>query len=252
MKALSLLVFLMGAAPDASAQPFVCNPVRPGDTAARLAMRLTNNPANRHASWFQILDPATSRFVSKAAYDVILPGWRVCIAREVMSSRSRIQNNIVPTRVRLTTLPPLDRLAVMLTSWWVWAVGVMALLPALPATKRYLAERRALRNTMTRFAAIFVREFERPLPRRHAADRPITARLRCAPYRARLDILLAPNRGHTYPNVFDHRKNLDYDIQRVLRIVPHQPFVRGEPYARGEWVVIPFQVKDRVSKEGAR
>src|SRR6266542_121293 len=234
MKVWPLVLFFMAAPPDASGQTFVCNTVRRGDTAARLAERLTNNPANRHAPWCQILDPATSRFVSKAAYDVILPGWRVCIAREVITSPSRYQNKVAPTRERLATPPLLGGFAVMLLYWWVWAVGLVALLPALPATKRYLDEQRAMRNTMTRFAAIFVREFERPLPRRHPADRPITARLRCAPYRARLDILLAPNRGHTYPNLFDHKKNLDYDIQRVLQIVPHQPFVRGEPYARGK------------------
>jgi hypothetical protein len=251
MKVLPLVLFFMAAPPYASAQHFVCNTVRPGDTAARLAVRLTKNPASRHALWFQIVDPATSRVVPKAAYDVILPGWRVCIDREVISP-TRYQNNVAPTRVRLTTPLLPDRLAMLLTYWWVWAVGVVALLPALPATKRYLEEQRAMRNTMTRFAALFVREFERPLPRRYPADRPITARLRCAPYRARIDILFAPNRGHTYPNVFDHKKNLDYDIQRVLRIVPHQSFVPGEPYARGEWVVIPFQVKDCVSKEGAR
>ena len=251
MKALPLVLFFMAAPPDASAQSFVCHTVRRGDTAARLAVRLTNNPANRYEPWFQILDPATSRFVSKAAYDVILPGWRVCIAQELISAPSRPQNNVAPARVRLTAPSLLDRLAVTLTYWWMWAVAIVALVAAL-AVKRYLDEQRAMRNTMTRFAASFVREFERPLPRRHPADRPVAARLRCAPHRARLDILLAPTRGHTYPNVFDHKSNLDYDIQRVLRIVPHQPFVHGEPYARGEWVVIPFQVKDRVSKEGAR
>jgi hypothetical protein len=67
--------------------------------------------------------------------------------------------------------------------------------------------------------------------------------LRCAPYRGRVDILLAPNRGHTYPNVVDHRKNLDYDIDRVLRIVRHRSFVAGEPYASSNWVVIPFRVE---------
>ena len=252
MKALPIVLCFMAAPPCASAQSFVCHTVRRGDTAARLAVRLTNNPANRHEPWFQILDPATSRFVAKAAYDVIHPGWRVCIAQETIGSPSRSQNNVAPARASLTTPSLLDQLAVTLPYWWVWAAAIVALFPALPATKRYLDEQRAMRNTMTRFAVSFVREFDRPLPRRHPADRPIAARLRCAPYRARLDILLAPARGHTYPNVFDHKINLDYDIQRVLRIVPHEPFVPGEPYARGEWVVIPFQAKDRVSKEGAR
>jgi hypothetical protein len=250
VKLLPLLLFLTAAPPYASAQSFVCDTVRRGDTAARLAVRLTNDSANRHQPWFQILDPATSRFVSKAAYDVILPGWRVCIAQEMISGPSRPQNNVAP--IRVTTPSLLDRAAAMLTYWWVWAIGVAALVPALSVTRRYLDEQRAMRNSMTRFAASFVREFERPLPRRHSADRPIAARLRCAPYRARLDIQLAPNRGHTYPNLRDHKNNLDYDIRRVLQLLSQQPFVLGEPYARGEWVVIPFQVMDRGAKEGVR
>ena len=125
MKALPFVLFFMAAPPCASAQPFVCEPVRRGDTAARLAVRLTNSAENRHAPWFQILDPATSRFVSKAAYDVIQPGWRVCIARAV---------------IRTPAAPALpDRRAVVPVSWWLWAVGFVALLPAVPATKKYSA-----------------------------------------------------------------------------------------------------------------
>ena len=242
MKAVPLVLFFVAAAPHVSAQPFVCNPIRRGDTAARLAVRLTNDAENRHARWFQILDPASGRFVSKADYDVILPGWRVCLAREVIG-RPSSPNDVTPTRARLPAAPPSNRLVVFRTYWWLLAVGVVAVLPALSATRKYVLAQRARRNEMMRFAAIFVREFARPLPRRHAADRPVSARLRCAPYRGRVDILLAPNRGHTYPNVVDHRKNLDYDIDRVLRIVPHRPFVAGQPYASGNWVVIPFRVE---------
>lgn len=107
-------------------------------------------------------------------------------------------------------------------------------------------------DSMSRFAAVFVREFAQPLPRQHAADQPIKARLQCAPYRARLEILLAPNQGHSYPNLSDHKKNLEYDIERVLRLVPDQPFIRGEAYSRGDWVVIPFQVPAGVTQEGAK
>ena len=132
------------------------------------------------------------------------------------------------------------------------AVAILTPLLASPVAKKYLDRRRAMLDRMSGFAAAFVREFGRPLPRQHAADQPIKARLRCAPYRARLDILLAPNKGHSYPNLSDHKKNLDYDIERVLRLVPHEPFIRGEPYSRGDWVVIPFQVQAGVTQEGAR
>ena len=69
---------------------------------------------------------------------------------------------------------------------------------------------------MWSFAIAFVREFARPLPRRHPSDRPIAVTVRCAPRRGRLEILLAPTQGHCYPNLSDHRKNLLYDIERVF------------------------------------
>ena len=130
-------------------------------------------------------------------------------------------------------------------------VAILASLAALPAAKKHFDARCAMLEKMSGFAADFVREFARPLPRRRGADQPIKARLKCAPYRARLDILLAPNAGHSYPNLSDHKKNLEYDIERVLRLVPHQPFVRGEPYALGNWVVIPFRFPAGVTQEGA-
>jgi hypothetical protein len=50
----------------------------------------------------------------------------------------------------------------------------------------------------------------------------------------------------------DHRKNLLYDIERVLRVVPTQSFVCREPYQQGKWVVIPFQKNPVVPpQEGA-
>ena len=84
MRVLPLVLLFIAASRDASAQQFVCSSVRQGDTAARLALRLTNSAENRHAPWFQILDPTTSRFVPKAAYDAIRPGWKVCIARDAV------------------------------------------------------------------------------------------------------------------------------------------------------------------------
>ena len=244
MRALPLVLLFVAASGDAAAQQFVCNTIRQGDTAAHLALRLTNSAHNMHQPWFQILDPTISRFVPKDAYDAIRPGWKVCIARDTATSRPTQQKAVPSDRARPATIPLFDRLAAMdLTYAWMMAVAILTPLLASVVATKYLDRRRAMLDSMVGFAIAFVREFGRPLPRRHAADQPIKARMRCAPYRARLDILLAPNNGHSYPNVSDHRKNLEYDIERVLRLMPHEPFICGEPYKRGDWVVIPFQVK---------
>ena len=239
---LPLVLLFIAASRDVSAQQFACSSVRQGDTAARLALRLTNSADNRHAPWFQIVDPATSRFVPKAAYHVILPGWKVCIARGAVINRSGRQMTVPWVRARPGPAPLFDRpAATALVYASMVTVAILVSLAALPPAKKYFDARSAMLDSMSRFAAAFVREFARPLPRQRGGDQPIKARVKCVPYRARLDILLAPNAGHSYPNLSDHKKNLEYDIERVLRLLPHQPFVRGEPYSLGDWVVIPFR-----------
>jgi len=220
---LPLALMFAAVSSTASAQHFACTTIHPGDTSARVALQLTGKAENRHQVWFQIFDPVTARFVSKDAYDTILPGWRVCLAAAVPSAAQ-------PTLVHDTT-------------WisWVLIFITLTLVLASPAAKTYLDRRRRILDSMSSFAVAFVREFARPLPRRDLSDRPIAATLRCAPYRGRLDILLAPTQGHSYPNLSDHRKNLSYDIERVLRLVPDQSFLCCEPYQRGNWVVIPFR-----------
>ena len=67
---------------------------------------------------------------------------------------------------------------------------------------------------MKHFAHRFVREFERPLIQQ-PTERPLRSRLRLSPARARVEILLAPGQGRRYPNLSDHRKNVEYDVVRV-------------------------------------
>src|SRR5258705_10608955 len=106
----------------AHAQRFVCADVRPGDTAADLAVRLTNDADARNQAWFQIVDPVHARFASKSAYDFILPGWRAYLAT---SPPTRAQNTIAG--VAPAVIPLLDRLARarLLGSW----VIVLSILP---------------------------------------------------------------------------------------------------------------------------
>jgi hypothetical protein len=86
----------------------------------------------------------------------------------------------------------------------------------------------------------FVSEFERPLFHRTEAS-PIKWRLRFAPGRRRMEVLLAPVDGRSYPNLFDHKKNVEYDVDRVRRILRDEPFFDDPPYGEGPWVVIPFR-----------
>lgn len=216
---------------------FVCTDVRPGDTAAYLALRLTNDAEARHQAWFQIVDPAHDRFVSKSAYDFILPGWRACLATNPPTDAQK-----TTTGAASAATPLVDRLAKAdLIGSWILVLGILTPFLALPVAKQYLEKRGRMLDSMTGFAVAFIREFGQPLPRLHPTDRPVAVNLRCAPYRGRLEILVAPTRGHSYPNMSDHKKNLVYDIERVLSVVPAQSFVCREPYQRGSWVVIPFQ-----------
>ena len=58
----------------------MCYAIRSGDTVSGLALRLTGDADNRLRAWFRIVDPATSRVISKARYGAIRPGWLACIA----------------------------------------------------------------------------------------------------------------------------------------------------------------------------
>jgi hypothetical protein len=157
MRALQLVLLFVAASGDASAQQFVCNTIRQGDTAARLALRLTNSTHNMHEPWFQILDPTISRFVPKADYDSLRPGWKVCIAGDAAASRTTRQRAVPSNRARPAARSLFDRLtAIDPASAWMMAVAILAPLLASPAAKKYLDRRRALLDSMAGFAIAFI------------------------------------------------------------------------------------------------
>jgi hypothetical protein len=80
----------------------------------------------------------------------------------------------------------------------------------------------------------------------------IDSRLRFSPHRWRVDVLLAPRAGRLYPNLADHRKNVEYDVWRVLRAMNDPPFVQEPMYTQGRWVVVPFQLKANPGQAGGR
>lgn len=243
-----LFVFLIASgSTTAQGQPLTCYPIRPGDTAARLAVRLTGSADNRYQAWFQIVNPATAGFVPKSRYDVIHSGWHVCVATDVIRRGAAPAYASAPLLKPQIPSTPTTSLNVL---WWVVPLAVVvAVLMTAPASK-YLARRRRLLDIMSGFAARFVTEFERPLFRRDGAP-PMRTWVRFTPGRQRLEIRLAPAEGRTYPNLSDHKRNVEYDVGRIFCLLDDEPFINGPLYAEGSWVVIPCRlVIDRL-QEGA-
>ena len=235
-------VVVAAAVQPAFANGFTCFVIQSGHTASHLARHLTGDAAHRHAPWFQILDPAAARFISKANYDTILPGWHVCIAE------GRIRSGRVPPQAASTgaaphAQPPSAAGVGQLARGGL--VGVVCALLVLSAgllawriATDYSIERRALVSIMTLFGERFIGEFERPLRLPGCHDQALESRLRFVPQQRRLDILLAPREGRTYPNLSDHRKNVEYDVGRVLQLLKDERFVGERLSVQGRWVIV--------------
>lgn len=133
-----------------------------------------------------------------------------------------------------------------------FALVLMSIALLISAADHFFTIRRRAVNAMHQFGARFVQEFERPLLRPDMSAPPIQARVRAVPLAARLDILIAPGAGRRYPNLTDHKNNLEYDVKRVLTILRDQPFVNGPPYMHGRWVVLPFQWKPGIAQAGEK
>jgi hypothetical protein len=247
LRALPFVLMMTTGSTYALGGPLTCYSVRAGDTAAGLAKRFTGNARNRHQPWFQILNPATAAFIPKSDYGVIQSGWHVCVATEIL----RPPPVLFQTGVAHEQTPIGSKVSRVL-----WVVPLFAIVWCLVLTwfiaGRYVGDRRATRDVMRGFGDRFICELERPLFRRCAADSPLKSRLRFAPARHRLEILVAPAAGRTYPNLFDHRRNVEYDVERVLRLLNDQPFSSGPLHSEGPWVVIPFRFETNSQQEGVR
>jgi hypothetical protein len=254
----------MTAAPfDAAAQSFVCRTVKPGDTASAVARRLTGRADSRRQPWFRIVDRERLRIVPKPAYNRILTGWQVCLPVARLAPQI---SGVRPTDAidRSDAATPLG------TSHVIAAPGPSSGAPeskdatlelvfvfAGPAlfgaaiglgwhrVERFLRNRRSLKREVHDFGNRFVRDFERPLVVDGVVPRPIRARVRWVWHHRRLDILLAPAAGRRYPNLDDHRRNVEYDVDRIAHVLRHHPFDRRPLRAEGPWVVVPFQLKPR-------
>ena len=245
----------------------VCHAIRRGESATQAARRVTGNGQNAYHDWFQILNPS-SRFVPKSQYNRIRLGWRACIIMPAISLNTRHveepatadayeapNGSGVPAlaapaalasahagdgpqpavsdvvrRLGGVDLRMLWLCAAMVVPWCGWRM-----------VDDYLTHRKTASLIVRYFVHRFVDEFERPLVGYDAGERPVRSNLRFGARRGRFDILLAPGVGRRYPNLSDHKKNVEYDVARVVRVLADDSFVSGAPYTKAGWIVVPFQ-----------
>src|SRR5262245_38801986 len=83
-----VLVLTLVSTPSAAfAKSVACYPVKRGDTASRLAKRITGDASNKYQPWFDIVDLA-GRSVPKSQYDRVRSGWRACVPGKTVEHRS--------------------------------------------------------------------------------------------------------------------------------------------------------------------
>ena len=262
-------VSLVVSAPGALARERVtCVKIRTDETVASVAQRITGDARNMQASWFQIVNPTTSRPVPKTRYGFIFAGWNACTtvadarqevaiepAPQVLSSPAPVLPS--PAVADGPTNRPVAPTLATVVVWApaaIWSAVVLVLAFKCWLVDEYIAGRQDTLRAMQQYAERFVEEFERPLIQPHLARRPIQSRVRFKPGRARFDVLLAPDAeaGLRYPNLADHKKNVMYDVVRIQQALSQQAFVSSRPYARGRWVVVPFRFRVGAREAGGR
>jgi len=274
-----LIVLMLGASStDAFAQSVVCYAMTRGESATHAARRVTGNDQNAYQQWFQIMDPS-SRFVPKSQYNRIRAGWRACVIKPAIRSLPSNANRVAereaadvseasngsdvppvlaptplardgagnrpptasnrPQRVEGVDLTILWLCAAMVVPWFGWRI-----------VDDYLDRRKTASIVMRYFVQRFLDEFERPLVRYDVGDRPVRSRVRFGVRRGRFNILLAPGEGRQYPNLSDHKKNVEYDVARVMRVLADDSFVIGALYTKAGWIVVPFRFTDEPNQSG--
>ncbi len=269
--ALPIVVILAALPTDAFAQSLVCHAIRRGESATQVARRVTGDARNTYQASFQIMD-LSSRFIPKSQYNRIRAGWRACVVQTATPDPSPVE----VAAVRAAPVAPAAPAAVVaaaavevagdnappaashvlpaigsvdLTMVWLGAAMVLPWF-GWRILDDYLVRRKTKTIVMRHFAIRFVEEFERPLVRNRVAERAVRSRLRTSVRRGRCDIFLAPAQGRRYPNMSDHRKNVEYDVTRVMKVLADDSFVSGRVYTHAEWIVVPIQFKAGPKQSG--
>ena len=233
----ALIVLLIAGDTQASAQQ-VCYAITPRESASQIASRLTGDARNRDAAWFQIVDQRW-RVVSKSRYGSIQPGWLACVDHGLRAA-------VIRDRSTGSSSWGVDFTVVLV------GAAVFAGLYFIRFVSRYARDRRERRRTLRRFGLAFVREFGRPWHEFRGSGPAPRARLRVRPGRSHVEVLLAPTGGTSYPNLADHRGNVEYDVARVIAALGRESFVSRRPYAEGQWVVLPFEFMGSAKQESVR
>jgi hypothetical protein len=253
------LFLVVGARGALARERVTCVTIRTDETVPSVAQRVTGDARNMQASWFQIVNPTTSRPVPKTRYGFIFAGWNACTTvddalpevtiepiAQVLSSPAVA--DAPPSR----PVAPTVATAVVWAPAAIWSTVVLALALTCWLADEYLAGRQDTLRAMKQYAERFVEEFERPLIQPHLARRPIQSRVRFKPGRARFEVLLAPEAGLRYPNLTDHKGNVMYDVVRIQRALSEHAFVSSRPYSRGRWVVVPFRFRVETKEAGGK
>jgi hypothetical protein len=281
----TIALLLVSAAPTrAGAQQFACQPIAQGETPSDLARRLTGNSAAVYSLSFQIRDPVRQMFVPKSQYRRGLRSdWQACVATgpvetmhfanapveaiaapSIMPLVSEITSTPMsapePARAGTSTwlpsalegfgfttsLRPRDRIFLVAES------GTVALLMLLIcAEARRSLVRRPIPPVLQHAGQEFVAAFARPLIDSSSAQPPVRTRLRFRRHAQKLEISIAPGTGRRYPNLVDHKRNVEYDVSRVMQGLGPQFVVGGRLRASGKWVVVPIRLAD-VKQTGAK
>jgi len=230
----ALLPLLACPSVASAAKMWTCSTVQRGDTAARMARRITRDANNAYAPWFQILDPDASAFIPKSQYDRIQPGWHACIDDQRFRPAP-------PALAAPGIVTVAHGSAARIFRWWWWVPIVFDAAALAWLATFHLEQRQAASRALERFGTSFIREFERPLLQRADVKSPLRWSMKLRPGSERGEILLAPNDGWHYPNLTDHRKNVEYDVERIVTLLGERQFACGRLATRGPWVVIQFR-----------
>jgi len=276
-----VLLLLCAAPARLEAQQFVCRPIVRGDTASLLARRLTGNPSAAYSDAFQIRDPARRMFVPKSQYLRLSTRWQACVAiggvKRVPLAHA-VAASAAPAGAPEASVGAPDAPVGAITGPAITsapqAVGTTSPAPTLSDGSRddfvviatiassvllvlliYAAgdslARRPIPPVMQRAGEQFVTAFARPLIDPSSGVPPIQVQLRFIRRAQQLEISIAPGAGRRYPNLVDHKRNVAYDVNRVMRVLGNHFVVSDRLRAAGKWVVVPIRLAD-VKQTGAK
>lgn len=252
------------SAPARPSQQFMCWPIAQGDSASELSRRLTGSAAAAYSDAFQIRDPARKMFVPKSHYRRLSTDWQACVATGRLKTPPHAYAPVVALGAvigaddpPITSTPlaptsvsrPIARAGVspfdFVFGSFATKAGVFLLVFLVVAAAAVGTFRpRPIPPLLQRAGDEFLAAFARPLIDSSSTVPPIQARLKFVRRKQQLEISIAPGPGRRYPNLVDHKRNLEYDVARVMRLLGKH-FVVGDRLRRaGRWVVVPIRVAD--------